>query len=172
MIKGQMENTDIQGGKMLNFFLTSVIVGSGVIIGAILSIIAKDELKPGKKYFRFLKNILFSSVILIISSYYVYINPIISFFVIILLTVLLVEKFQLNLIYIAFGVAYMLSSVEDSLFILISSLIFFAGFPIGTAAAHDLTKKEIFVERKIFTSYFIFVFIAFIRTLFSIYYKI
>lgn len=152
---------------MLKFFLASLIVGSGVIIGAILSVIAKDELKPGKKYFLLLKNILFSVIILITSIFYITINPLISFFILIFFSILFIKRFQLNLIYVAFAAVYILSSINEQLFILTSSLIFFAGFSIGTVATHELIKKEIFVERNILIPYFIFIFISLIRYLIS-----
>jgi len=152
---------------MLNFLLSSLIVGSGIIMGGILSIIAKEELKPGKNYFILLKKILFASIIMITSIYYIKINPIISFFTLILVSILFIKKFQLNLMYIAFAATYILSTVNNELFILISALIFFAGFPIGSLAAYELTRKEIFVERKILLPYFIFILIIVLKTLFS-----
>ena len=36
---------------MLNEILASIIVGSGIIFGAVLRDIAKDEIKPGTRYF-------------------------------------------------------------------------------------------------------------------------
>ncbi|MBW2991919.1 hypothetical protein KY345_01740 [Candidatus Woesearchaeota archaeon] len=155
---------------MLRFLLASLIVGSGVIIGAILCILAKEELKPGRKYFLFLKNILFSAVVLAASFYYFFINPIISLLVLLFLPVLFIKRFQLNLMYIAFAVIYILSTADDQLYLLISSLIFFAGFPIGSLATYDLIRKEIFVERKILVPYIVFVFIALLKTVYQFFY--
>ncbi|MBW2991911.1 hypothetical protein KY345_01700 [Candidatus Woesearchaeota archaeon] len=151
---------------MLSFFLASLIIGAGVIIGAILSIVAKEELKPGRKYFILLKRLFFSAIILTISIYYFNINYIISLLMLLFLPIIFIKRFQLNLIYIAFAISYILSTINDSLYFIISTLIFFAGFPIGTVATYEFIKKEIFVERKIITAYVLFVLFSSARILF------
>lgn len=151
---------------MLKFFLASLIVGSGVIFGAILSIIAKEELRHGKKYFMLLKNIMFISVIITASIFYINTNYLVSLSVLLFLMVLFIKRFQLNLIYASFAVICLLSDISDSSYLIISSLIFFAGFPVGSLATYELAKKEIFVEKKILTAYFIFVFILLLRLIF------
>ena len=155
---------------MLRFFLASLITGSGIIIGGVLSIVAKDELRPGKRYFILLKNVLFFSVMLATSLYYVRINPLVSMIPLVFLGLLFMKKFRLNLAYISFAIACILAYSNSSLFMFVSSLIFFAGFPIGTVAAHELIRKEIFVERMILVPYFIFVLICAAWALFGYFY--
>lgn len=147
---------------MLEFFLVSLIVGSGLIIGFILSVIAKEELKPGKRYFLPLKTVLFFAVILITSFYYFNINFLISLFVLLLSSVFFIERLQIVLMYLSFSIIYIVSYTNDGLHIIISSLIFFAGFPIGTLAAYK--EKKAFIKR-ILIPYILFIVIAFLRYL-------
>ena len=144
---------------MLNYFIASPVVGLGIILGAILAIIAKEEIKQGMNYFLLLKNIIYPMIILITSAYYFNINFAISVSVLILLPIIFIKKFQLSLIYVSFAIIYILSSVNSSFFILISSLIFFAGFPIASIGASDLRKNRLFnvLNKKILVPYILFI---------------
>ena len=144
---------------MLKLFLASLLVGSGILLGAVLAIIAKEELKPGMKYFLLIKNIIYPAIILIASFYYFDINFIISVLLLIFIPIIFIKKFQLSLIYISFAIIYMLSGINSSLFLLISSLIFFAGFPIASIAVSDLKKNKLF-NKKILAPYILFIFIV------------
>ena len=59
---------------MISDIFAALVVGSGVILGAILAVIAKEELKSGMKYFLLLKNIVYLLVMLTVSIYYFDIN--------------------------------------------------------------------------------------------------
>jgi hypothetical protein len=150
---------------MLNELLASLVAGSGIICGAILAKIAKEEIKPGIRYFTLIKNILFAGIILITSFYYFGINPLISGIVLVPIALLHIKKFQPALIYITFAVIYILSIKNESLYLLISSLIFIAGFPIGTLAYG--IKKRKFRLLDILIPYLLFILIILIRTMFS-----
>lgn len=154
---------------MLKFFLASLIVASGIIIGAFLGKIAKEELKPGRRYFFPLKIVLFSAVLLVTLIYYFNVNLLISLFVLLLFSALFAKKFQVVLMYLSFSIAYILSYVDSCLYAVISSFIFFAGFPIGSLIACDLRKeKRIFVNRKVLIPYFVFIGVVFLAYLLSV----
>lgn len=156
------ENSDILGGKMLNEFLASLVIGSGIVIGATLSILAKEEIKPGLKYFILLKNILFSAVILTTIFYYTTVNIMIALATPLLFSALFINKLQPVAIYTAFAIVCILSSANSSLYLLISSLIFLAGFPVGTIA-YSAAKKNALME--VLTAYLTFIVIILIKTL-------
>ena len=68
----------------------------------------------------------------------------------------------LEMPYAAFAVACILSQADSPLYLLISSLIFLAGFPIGAVICNS-AKKSALIE--IFVAYFIFVMIILVKTL-------
>lgn len=117
---------------MLNYFLASLVAGSGIILGAVLRDIAKEEIKPGIRYFILMKNIVFAAAVLAASYFYMDVNIMISSLLLIFIVLISVKRFQPLLMYAAFAVLCLLSMKKPDSFILISSLIFIAGFPIGT----------------------------------------
>lgn len=157
-----MENSDIISGKMLNEFLASLVVGSGILIGALLARMAKEEVKLGLKYFILLKNILFSAVILTTIFYYTRVNIMIALATPLLFSALFINKLQPVAVYTAFAIVCILSSADSSLYLLVSSLIFLAGFPVGTIA-YSAAKKNALIE--VLAAYLVFIVIILIKTL-------
>ncbi len=127
--------------NLLNYSLTAVIAYMGLFIGFILAIIAKEELKAGKKYFILLQKIIllliFVFLLVFIELSYI---PILLILAFILISILRSKKEfnELPYIYIILAIIFYLSSKQLNLFIIESSLIFLYGLPIGTL----ITKKS------------------------------
>jgi hypothetical protein len=127
----------------LNYFLIGLIVYSGLLVGAVLSFMAKEELKSGRKYFILVHNII---VAFILYFFLEFLN--INVYLILLLPlVLVVFLFRYSeiyskswVIYIILGLIFYLSSKDDSSLLIISSLIFFYGFLVS--ALHINTKNK------------------------------
>ena len=149
---------------MINYILASLIAAAGIICGAALAIMAKEEIKPGLVYFKLAKNILFAAITLIMSFYYLSINPVISGIILIPLAFLAIKRFQDELFYMTFAVIYALSTGYETLFLLVSSLIFITGFPAGTLAYYKASKNRRWL--RITLPSFIFVFIVLIISYF------
>lgn len=147
---------------MLSEFLASLIIGSGIIIGAILGKWVKEEIKPGMKYFILMKNILFSAVVLTTIFYYTKVNIMVALVIPLLFSALFIDKLQPVAIYSAFAIVLIMTSADSSLYLLISSLIFLTGFPIGTII-YNSAKKSALLE--ISAAYLVFVIIMLIKTL-------
>lgn len=127
--------------NILNYSLTAIISYLGLFIGFLLAVIAKEELKPGKKYFIFLQKIIllliFIFLVVFIDLNYILVLLILSF---IIISVFKRKKEfnELPYIYIILSVIFFLSSKILNLFIIESSLIFLYGLPTGSL----LTKKS------------------------------
>jgi hypothetical protein len=150
---------------MLNTFLASAIAGSGILIGALLSKIAKEEIKPGMKYFIILKNIFFSAAVLITMCYYAKINLAIALAAPLLFSPVLISRLQIIAMYASLAVVLMLSQTDSSLYALVSSLVFFAGLAIGTIEYSKAKKNPMM---KILIPYIVFVLVSTISLFFSI----
>src|SRR3989344_8721789 len=128
---------------MINNIITSLIVFSGLIFGAILALIAKEELKPGKRYFRIFQNILFA-IIAAITIYFAYIVNIflaMSVLGISLYVLFSGSRFADIMMYSKFAFIFYFTR-NTEFFILLSSLIFLYGFPAGTLFADSLKEKS------------------------------
>jgi len=134
--------------NLLNYSLAALIAYIGLFIGFILAIIAKEEIKPGKKYFILLQKIIllliFIFLLLFINLKYVVVLLILAF---ILISILRTKKEfnELPYIYIILAIIFYLSSKNLNLFIIESSLIFLYGVPIGTLMTKK-SKKETIIE--------------------------
>lgn len=127
--------------NLLNYSLATIIAYLGLFIGFLLAIIAKEEIKPGKKYFIFLQKIIllliFISLLIFIDLNYLLVL-LISAFIVIYLSKTKKEFNKLPYIYILLSIIFYLSSKKLNLFIIESSLIFLYGLPTGSL----LTKKS------------------------------
>jgi len=127
----------------LNYFLASIIVYLGLLLGVILIKLAPEEQRPGKKYFSLLKKII---LFLIITLFFAYSNlnyVLLLFLIAVLFLILLSKKITLEstiLIYLLFGVIFSLSSKITNLFVIESVLIFLYGIP--TASLIFKIKKK------------------------------
>ena len=118
--------------EILNYVLALVFSFLGVLVGLGLGYAAKEELKPGKKYFLWMQNI-----ILVLAGIFVLYSfnlNLILFIVLGLLLTLVLAYFEPNTI-IGYGLLALLvflSIGNDNLFILMASLVFLYGFPTGS----------------------------------------
>ena len=146
--------------NLLQYSLAALVTYFGLFVGFFLALIAKEEIKPGKKYFVFLKEFLllliFIFLIVFIKLNYLLVLLILVFIIIIALKKhhkkLLNESekglensknFQkdfneLPLVYIVLGIIFYASSKTTNVFIIESSLIFLYSLPTGSL----LTKKS------------------------------
>lgn len=150
----------------LSYFLASVISYLGLLIGVILIKIAPEEQKPGRKYFIFLKKILFF-LIIALPLYYYKINIIFSLALLSLIAAfMLCNKLRLDksyLVYFLMGVIFAVSSRFIGLFVLESVLILLYGIPNASLALrikkknyHDVLIKNLVFFIPVAALYFIF----------------
>jgi hypothetical protein len=78
------------------------------------------------------------------------------------MVIISIKRFQPFLMYFAFAILYLLSIQKPEAYLLISSLIFIAGLPIGTLI--ETKRKQRWID--IFAPYFLFVLITDISVLF------
>ncbi|MBW2997194.1 hypothetical protein KY349_02520 [Candidatus Woesearchaeota archaeon] len=112
---------------MITYILTTVLAFSGVYVGALLALMAKEELKPGRAYLKAFENTLLVFIFLILL--YSYDANII---VIILLGIvasvflyLTTNKTPVNQIaYFLLGIALYFSTKSTDLFIMTATMIF------------------------------------------------
>lgn len=140
---------------LLTYLLASLIAYLGLLVGIILIRMAPEEQKPGKKYFIFLKKILFT-LILVPMFYFYNLNIIFSLALLCLLAALILgNKLKLDkpyLIYLLLGILFYLSARFIDLFVIEAVLIFLYGVP-DASLAFSLKKKnygEIFIKNLLF----------------------
>ena len=132
--------------NLLNYSLIALVSYQGLFVGLILAIIAKEELKSGKKYFLFLQKLLllliFIFLLIFIGLNYISVLLIFMFIMISLLK----RKKEFNELpytYIILAVVFYLSSKKLNPYIIESSLIFLYGIPTGTLLTEKSKKKSI-----------------------------
>ena len=135
---------------MLNLFqfsLALILIYSGIFVGIALSKIAKEELKPGKKYFTWMKRILliliFALPIILtnINLWTVRAAIIAAGFTI----GVHIKKIPIDLelvYYPLFGILLALVSNNNNLLITLGALIFLYGLPTGSTLKKP-TKKDL-----------------------------
>ena len=126
--------------NILNYSLTALISYIGLFVGFILALIAKEELKAGKKYFVTLQKIILLLIFIFLLIFELSYIPLLLISIFIIIYLFKTKKsFNESLyIYILLGIIFYLSSKTLNLFIIESSLIFLYGIPTGTL----LTKKN------------------------------
>lgn len=132
--------------EFLNYFLASIIVYLGLLAGIIISFMTKEELKPGKRYFILLHNIIIAFILFFIleqTNLNVYLTLFLPLAVVII-SFIFTELYKKSyLIYLIIGSIFYLSSRDLSYFLIISTLILFYGFLIGTLQT-DFKEKNYF----------------------------
>ncbi len=132
--------------QFLIYFLTSLTIFSALFAGMALALSAKEEIRPGKKYFILLQGVVLLSVIA--SFFAFYINIYLVYFIAVLLIFLLYfnytrfKEIKPYVIYPALAIIFYLSSKKPSLFVVESSLMFLYGLPTGTLLTTVKSKKE------------------------------
>ena len=118
--------------EILNYFLALIVSFSGIFVGMLLGYIAKEELKPGKKYFIWMQNIiLILAAIFVLYSFHL--NIILSIIIGLLITLgIIYFKPKAVIGYILLAILIFISIGNTNLFILTSSLTFLYGFPTGS----------------------------------------
>ena len=122
---------------MINYFLVSFLAYSGLFIGMSLAFIAKEEIKPGRKYFVFLKKMVLSLVIVFLFVLhkldYIIVLPALAIVLVYFYKVRVNKGFNEDfLIYLILGAIFYSSYKNTNLFVIESSLMFLYGFPTGT----------------------------------------
>ncbi len=130
----------------LNYFLISLVTYFGLLVGIILSFMAKEELKDGRKYFILLHNIILAFVLFFILEFFK-VNVFLSLFLPLILIFILFyfnEIYKKSyIVYVLFGIVFYFSSKNINLLLIISSLIFFYGFLISSLQI-NFKKKNYF----------------------------
>ena len=118
--------------EILNYVLALIGAFSGLFIGMLLGYITKEELKPGKKYFIWMQNIiLILAAIFVLYSFQLHI--ILSILIGLILTLALIYfKPKAIIGYIILAILILLIIEDINFFILTASLIFLYGFPTGS----------------------------------------
>lgn len=127
--------------NFLNYSIISIISYSGLFLGFLLAIIAKEEIKQGERYFILLKKTILALIfifLLILKTKDHLTTTLILAFVILYMIKTKKEFNELPYIYIILGLVLYTSSKNLELLMIESSLIFILGFPVGTL----LTKKD------------------------------
>ena len=130
---------------MLEDFYTSLIVGFGVFCGIFLAFISPEELRPGKKYFVFVRTLLFVSLVaVLVFSFYTF-NLLVVFLCLLSLLDIFLNKISEILRFGFLGFFFYFGSQLDSLFLVVCSLIFLYGLPAGSLIAHKESENSKFV---------------------------
>ncbi|MBW2977455.1 hypothetical protein KY331_01295 [Candidatus Woesearchaeota archaeon] len=146
---------------LINYALVTLITFLGLFVGFILALIAKEELKPGKHYFILLQNLIFSLIIFFLLFYndlMIWLSALIAF-----LTFIFLRKSKVKPIATYLSLAVIFNAAfrnRLSVFILIASLIFIYGIPIGSLLTYNLKNKKSKVIKDILIKYGIFIPIA------------
>jgi len=110
----------------------------GIVFGYLLGKIAPEELKPGNKYFILFKRIMFILVSLFVIVYFIqYVSIVITLIFVLLAIVIFVLLLKMKnewleiLPFVLFLSAVIFHS-EQNFYLVLSSLIFVYGLPVGT----------------------------------------
>ena len=144
----------------LNYLLVSIAAFSGLWIGAILSFISPEEMKPGKKYFMWMIKILFMVLVLLIAIFLGGEKFLVSLVFILFCTAFIIYVRQ-KFIYPVLGLLFYFSAKDAVLFPIAASLIFIIGLPKGSIFAfeHKGVKKDR-ILKKMFFCHALFLIIA------------
>lgn len=158
---------------MLTYLSTLIFVFLGVYVGAILAFIAPEELKPGRTYLKaFMNTVLIFMVLILLYAYGA------NLFVLILLGVaaslflyFTTESTPVNQIaYFLMGIAFFFATRNIDLFIVVASLIFIYGLPLGSLfVARRMKKSKGTVLADALLNFGFFVIIAMMVNLFVLY---
>jgi hypothetical protein len=121
----------------------------GFLFGIILSLIAPEELKPGKKYFFLLKHTLFLIILVNIIYFFIKQQEYLALIIltIIYLTFIIIQFKPRNNYweipnYLIFLVPYFLLNQNPTFQLLQTTLIFLYGFPAGTILRFKIFQKQ------------------------------
>ena len=130
--------------ECINFMLTALAIAAGPILGAILGWIAKEELRPGKKYHILLQKAIFTLAIILLmyanrtNVHYIWVGAAAIF-----LYYSYYTQIQEAVIYAALAVIFYLGA-DTNLALPIISLTFLYGLPSGSLLLKN--KKQILLN--------------------------
>ncbi len=116
---------------MMIKLLITIIAFSGLLIGYLLTFLAKEEIKPGQKYFLWLER-LFRLAIIVVLLWMIATPKAMLIPFILGIVVGLFLKFRY--LYLGLGVAAA-SSLSIDVFVLVAALIFVYGLPYGSMSS-------------------------------------
>jgi len=136
--------------NLLQYSLVSLVIFLGLVIGFILAVCAKEELKPGRKYFILLQHIIL--FLIIAGFFYFNINDFSLFLLVSIVSGFFifynyekVKNFNINrpyLMYAFFAIIFYLSYKKIDLFSVESSLMFIYGLPSGSLLTNAGDKMK------------------------------
>lgn len=128
---------------MMDYILTAAISFSGLIVGIILILLAKEEQLPGIKYFSMFQSLLIAigfAVLFRALGVNSILNAVIS--ISLLLVLLFFDyKWKSYAAYPVLGVMFYLCSINNSALLIEASIVYLLGFPTA-ALLLQIKKKE------------------------------
>jgi len=145
--------------EFINYAIVSLASFSGLFVGALLSFISPEEMKPGKKYFEIMIKVLFiilaGSIILFLGDH------MILSIVTIAVSVWFIMKIPKKYIYPVLAVLFYMSSKDITLFPIAASAIFLIGLPKGTLYSCEQKKASKFdIIKNLLIDHLLFLVIA------------
>lgn len=126
----------------ISYFLVLLTCFIGLFAGVLISFLAKEELKDGKKYFIFSKRIFFVLIIFFL-IYFLKIILIVNLLVaLILIFVLFKFKIKEYITYNLLGIIFYISYLNTDLFKINASLIFVYSIFIGSLFIEENIKQN------------------------------
>lgn len=145
---------------ILSFIIISLISYLGILVGFLIAYMAKEELKPCKKHFILVSNIILGFMLLFGLALFdmnIYIKIILPLVLVYFLFAKPAIQNKTYIFYFFAGIIFYLSSRNIDFMLIIGSLIFFYGFLVS-AINLDLKQKNylnILVKNTTFFGYFI-----------------
>jgi hypothetical protein len=126
----------------MNYLLVCIVSYSGLLAGVIVSLLAKEELVAGRKYFLLMQNVVLSSIF-VIGLYSINLSWYAAAFgglLVVFLLYWLRKRPLIHFIYPLFAVLMYFASMNGDVFQIVASLVFLYGIP--TSALHISFKKS------------------------------
>jgi len=137
--------------NFLNYSLVALISFLGLVVGIIIISLAKEEQRPGRKYFIIAKDIV---LLLIIGILGYYLKLVSLIFVFLILVIFLLKKYKFKklkqdyLVYSILGLALFISKDIKELFLVVASSIFIYGLVYGAIVRRKSLKNNIILVLK------------------------
>ena len=129
--------------ELINQLLLSIIIFLGTFSGYALSLIAPEELVPGKDYLKFFYSIIIGLIItLTLNPFYKIISWITFFIVVYLIFKLKYSKYT----YLIIGLILFIPNLIN--FNILIILLFILGFGVSSIEAVKFTKKNVIKQKK------------------------
>ncbi len=155
---------------ILEYILISLLAFLGLIIGAILSFIAPEELKPLKKYFRYFYKVIIA-LVLIVFIVFKGLSILTSVLLLLLFAFLLSIESMKPVIYSVMPL--FLYSLDNRLVLTESILVFILSIVLAAVFIEPFEKKQqvknkLMVLRKLLCKYYYYVFVVIILVVLKI----